>query len=85
MACTKYDDADQAALVKGYLNYVISADGPGGRGAERRLGADLATRLRPKIQPAVDAIGTLIGSSARAAACGCPRPRGRRCRADART
>ena len=56
MACTKYDDADQAALVKAYLNYIISADGQeaAARTPARRRSA---TRCGRKIQPAVDAIG----------------------------
>ena len=27
MACTKYDEAEQAAIVKAYFNYMISAEG----------------------------------------------------------
>jgi phosphate transport system substrate-binding protein len=55
IACTQYDDAAQAALVKGYLNYVIS---PGGQGAaaQNAGSAPLSDGVRAKLQPAVDAI-----------------------------
>ena len=57
MACTKYDDAAQAALVKAYLNYVISADGQAAA-AQNAGSAPISDAVRSKIQPAVDAIAT---------------------------
>jgi phosphate transport system substrate-binding protein len=57
MACTKYDDPAQGALVQGYLNYVISADGQ--QAAAQNAGsAPLSDAVRSKIQAAVDAIAT---------------------------
>src|SRR3954454_7320636 len=55
MACTKYDDAKMGAVVKGYLNYIISADGQ--QAAAQNAGsAPLSDAVRAQIQPAVDAI-----------------------------
>jgi phosphate transport system substrate-binding protein len=57
MACTKYDDAAQGALVKGYLGYVISAEGQ--EAAAKNAGsAPISDAVRSKIQPAIDAIAT---------------------------
>lgn len=57
LACTKYKDANTAALVKGYLNYVISQ--PGQAAAATAAGsAPLTPTLRTEIQPAVNAIGS---------------------------
>lgn len=56
MACTSYDDADTAALVKGYLGYIISPDGQAAA-AQNAGSAPLSDALRAKLQPAVDAIG----------------------------
>jgi phosphate transport system substrate-binding protein len=56
IACTTYDEADQAALVKGYLDYVISPEGQDAA-AENAGSAPLTDALRTQIQPAVDAIG----------------------------
>ena len=56
MACTQYDDANTAAIVKAYFNYVISAEGQ--QAAAGAAGsAPLSDSVRAKIQPAVDAIG----------------------------
>jgi phosphate transport system substrate-binding protein len=55
MACTKYDDAAQGALVKGYLDYVISADGQNAA-AQNAGSAPITDAVRSKVQPAVDAI-----------------------------
>jgi phosphate transport system substrate-binding protein len=57
IACTKYDDAAQAAIVKGYLNYIISADGQAAA-AKNAGSAPISDSVRSKIQPAVDAIGS---------------------------
>ena len=57
MACTTYGDANTAALVKGYLNYIISQ--PGQEAAASAAGsAPISDTLRAKIQPAVNAIGS---------------------------
>ncbi|MGE0027656.1 MAG: phosphate ABC transporter substrate-binding protein PstS [Thermoleophilia bacterium] len=57
MACTTYSDAGQAALVKGFLNYVISPEGQDAS-AQNAGSAPIPDSLRTKIQPAVDAIGS---------------------------
>jgi phosphate transport system substrate-binding protein len=57
MACTKYDDADQAALVKAYLGYVVSDEGQ--QAAAQAAGsAPLTAAVRDKVQAAIDAIGS---------------------------
>ena len=57
MACTKYGSADEAAIVKAYLEYVISPEGQ--EAAEENAGsAPLSDSLREKITPAVEAIET---------------------------
>ncbi|MDA0161403.1 phosphate ABC transporter substrate-binding protein PstS [Solirubrobacter ginsenosidimutans] len=55
MACTKYDDAAQGAIVKGYLGYVISAEGQDAA-AKNAGSAPISDELRTTLQPAVDAI-----------------------------
>jgi phosphate transport system substrate-binding protein len=56
MGCTKYDDANTAAIVKAYFDYIVSADGQ--QTANQAAGsAPLSDAVRQKIQPAVDAIG----------------------------
>jgi len=55
IACTKYDDPKKAALVKGYLSYVISADGQKAA-ADAAGNAPISDQLRTKIMPAVEAI-----------------------------
>ena len=57
MACTKYDSADKAALVKGLLTYVISPEGQDAA-AQNAGSAPISDTLRQKIQPAVEAIGS---------------------------
>jgi phosphate transport system substrate-binding protein len=57
LACTQYDSSSTAAIVKGYLNYVISPDGQ--QAAAQNAGsAPITDALRNQIQPAVDAIQT---------------------------
>ena len=57
MACTTYDDANTASLVKGYLNYIISE--PGQQAAASAAGsAPISAASAAKIQPVVDAIGS---------------------------
>lgn len=55
LACTEYDSADEAALVKGFLEYVISAEGQE-IAAENAGSAPLSESLRSKIAPAIEAI-----------------------------
>ncbi|MEA2166955.1 MAG: phosphate transport system substrate-binding protein [Solirubrobacteraceae bacterium] len=57
MACTKYSNATDAAIVKGYLNYVISSDGQAAA-AQNAGSAPLSDAIRAKVQPAIDAIGS---------------------------
>jgi phosphate transport system substrate-binding protein len=55
ITCAKNTDANQGALVKGYLNYVVSADGQ--QAAAKSAGsAPLTDQLRSTIMPAVNAI-----------------------------
>ena len=55
IACTKYTDAAKGALVKGYLSYVISADGQAAA-AKAAGNAPLTDTLRSQITAAVNAI-----------------------------
>lgn len=55
MACTKYDSSSEAAIVKAYLEYVISPEGQK-VAAENAGSAPLSSALTKKIEPAVKAI-----------------------------
>lgn len=55
IACTKYPDAATADLVKGYLTYVVSADGQKAA-ADTAGAAPLSDTLRGQITPAIDKI-----------------------------
>ena len=55
IACTKYDDAAQGALVGGYLKYIVSPEGQEA-GSKNAGSAPLSDSLRSQIQPAVAAI-----------------------------
>jgi phosphate transport system substrate-binding protein len=55
IACTKYGSADEAALVKAYLEYAISAEGQE-LAAEQAGSAPLSDALRTKFMPAIEAI-----------------------------
>jgi phosphate transport system substrate-binding protein len=57
MACTKYESADDAKLVKGYLSYIISSDGQDAA-AKNAGSAPISDAIRSKITPAVEAIGS---------------------------
>jgi len=57
MACTHYGSADEAAIVKAYLEYVISSEGQEAA-AENAGSAPLSESLREKITPAIEAIET---------------------------
>ncbi len=57
IACTKYDSADKAALVKALYSYIISAEGQDAA-AKNAGSAPISDTLRQQIQPAVDAIGS---------------------------
>jgi phosphate transport system substrate-binding protein len=56
IGCTTYKNAAQAALVKGYFKYAISADGQA-KALQAAGSAPLSDALRQKFEPAVDAIG----------------------------
>ncbi len=56
MACTQYDSAAEAELVKGFLGYQISEEGQQA-GASAAGSAPLSDALRQQFQPAIDAIG----------------------------
>ena len=55
LACTEYSSADEAAVVKGYLEYAISPEGQEAA-AENAGSAPLSAALTTKITPAVEAI-----------------------------
>jgi len=57
IACTKYGSADEAAIVKAYLEYAISAEGQEAA-AENAGSAPLSAALTEKITPAIEAIET---------------------------
>ena len=61
IACTEYDSADEAAIVKGYLEYVISPEGQE-IAASNAGSAPLSSGLTKKIEPAVEAIRLAGGS-----------------------
>ncbi len=56
MACTQYDNADEAALVKGFYSYIISEEGQQAS-AEAAGSAPISESLRKEITPAIEAIG----------------------------
>jgi phosphate transport system substrate-binding protein len=57
IACTKYDSADKAALVKALYSYIVSPEGQDA--AKKNAGsAPISDQLRQQIQPAVEAIGS---------------------------
>ena len=55
MACETYDDADTAALVKGFMTYVISADGQE-QGAAEAGSAPLSSSLQERALAAIEKI-----------------------------
>ena len=56
-ACTTYDDAKTAAIVKGYLSYAISPEGQ--QAAAKNAGsAPLTDALTQKVKAIVDTIGS---------------------------
>jgi phosphate transport system substrate-binding protein len=55
LACTEYKSADEAAVVKGFLEYAISPEGQEAA-AENAGSAPLSASLTSKITPAVEAI-----------------------------
>jgi phosphate transport system substrate-binding protein len=55
IACTEYKSADEAAVVKGFLEYAISPEGQEAA-AENAGSAPLSDSLTAKITPAVEAI-----------------------------
>jgi phosphate transport system substrate-binding protein len=56
IACTKYDSADEAEIVKGYLEYALSSEGQE-VAAENAGSAPLSPALEEKFKPAIGAIG----------------------------
>jgi len=57
MACTAYGSAEEAEIVKAYLEYVISPEGQE-VAAENAGSAPISEALREKITPAIEAIET---------------------------
>ncbi len=57
MACTTYSSANTAALVKGYLSYMISPEGQEAAAANAGS-APLSDAQRALIQPTVNSIGS---------------------------
>jgi phosphate transport system substrate-binding protein len=57
LACTEYSSSSEAAIVKAYLEYVISPEGQE-IAAENAGSAPLSSALTKKIEPAVAAIKT---------------------------
>jgi phosphate transport system substrate-binding protein len=55
LACTEYDDPEQAKLVKGFLEYVVSEDGQA-TAAENAGSAPISSELREQALTALDAI-----------------------------
>jgi phosphate transport system substrate-binding protein len=55
IACTKYGSADEAGVVKAYLEYAISPEGQE-LAAEQAGSAPLSDKLRKKFMPAIEAI-----------------------------
>ncbi len=55
IACTKYGSASEAAIVKGFLEYAISAEGQEAA-AENAGSAPLSAKLTEEIEPAIEAI-----------------------------
>lgn len=56
IACTKYDSADEAEIVKGYFEYALSSEGQK-VAAENAGSAPLSPALEEKFKPAIEAIG----------------------------
>jgi len=56
IACTKYDSAGEAEIVKGYLEYALSSEGQE-VAAENAGSAPLSPALEEKFEPAIEAIG----------------------------
>lgn len=57
LACTQYEDAEEATMVKSWLNYVISEDGQKA-GAEEAGSAPISDDVRTKAEKAIEAIET---------------------------
>ena len=57
LACPSYENADEAALVKGYLDYIISEEGQQAA-ADAAGSAPISEDLRSQAQTAIDAIET---------------------------
>jgi phosphate transport system substrate-binding protein len=57
MACTQYSEAQDAAVVKPFLSWIVSEEGQQAAAAAAGS-APLSAAIRTKIQPAIDAIGS---------------------------
>lgn len=58
IACTEYDDAQEAANVKGYLSYMASDEGQQAATAAGGGNAPISDDLQSRVMPAIDAIVT---------------------------
>jgi len=56
MACTQYDKAEDASLVKAYLQYIVSPDGQA-KAQEAAGSAPIPDSVRTTVEPAIEAIG----------------------------
>ncbi len=56
MACTQYDNAEEADLVKAFLGYVVSEEGQN-TAAQAAGSAPLSAKLRQQVEPVVASIG----------------------------
>src|SRR5690606_32387446 len=57
VACTEYESAQEAELVRAFLDFVISPEGQQAAAAAAGS-APISDGLRAQLQPAVDAIGS---------------------------
>ncbi|GAA1242123.1 phosphate ABC transporter substrate-binding protein PstS [Prauserella halophila] len=57
LACSNYDNADKATMVKDYLNYIVSAEGQDAA-AEQAGSAPISDDLRSNVEPAIEAISS---------------------------
>lgn len=58
VACTEYDDAQEAANVKGYLSYMASDEGQQAATEAGGGNAPISDELQSRVMPAIDAIVT---------------------------
>lgn len=58
VACTEYDDAQEAANVKGYLSFMASGEGQQAATAAGGGNAPISDDLKSRVMPAIDSIVT---------------------------